>query len=118
MVDEPIVRVVRRYLQALNEHGIPVRYGIVFGSWARKSARPTSDVDVLVVSPVFDDQRRREDIALLWRVAARIDSRIEPIPVGEREFEKGEGGIIVEMARREGVRVPLVPEEEVDLTPL
>ncbi len=117
MVDEPVVHVVRHYLQALNEHGIPVRYGIVFGSWARKNAHPSSDIDVLVVSPVFDDQRRREDIALLWRVAARIDSRIEPIPIGEQEFEKGKGGIIVEMARREGVRVSLVPEEEVNLTP-
>jgi hypothetical protein len=34
MADEAIVKVVRRYLQALVRHGIPVRFGVLFGSQA------------------------------------------------------------------------------------
>ncbi len=43
-----------------------------------------------------------EDINLLWRMAARTDSRIEPIPVGQRQFEEDDSSAIIEIARREG----------------
>ena len=45
-----------------------------------------SEIDVLVVSPRFDAPRRRQDVDLLWQVAARTDSRIEPIPCGAGGF--------------------------------
>ena len=41
----------------------------------------------------------------LWCLAARIDSRIEPIPCGEREWERDDSRAVIEIARREGVRV-------------
>ena len=44
---------------------------------------------------------------LLWKVAARIDSRIEPIAVGKRQFEDGSDRAIVEIARREGQVITL-----------
>ena len=43
----------------------------------------------------------RQDIGLLWRVAARTDSRIEPIPCGMRQWHEGSSPI-AEVARREG----------------
>jgi predicted nucleotidyltransferase len=107
MVDESIVKVVRRYLQALVEQGIPVYQGVVFGSQARGHTHAWSDIDLLVVSPQFDDERRREDVNLLWRTAARVDTRIEPIAVGQRQFEEDDSSAIIEMARREGQVIPL-----------
>jgi predicted nucleotidyltransferase len=107
MVDESIVKVVRRYLQALVEQGIPVHHGVVFGSQARGHTHAWSDIDLLVVSPQFDDERRREDVNLLWRTAARVDTRIEPIAVGQRQFEEDDSSAIIEMARREGQVIPL-----------
>ena len=56
--------------------------GIIFGSQA-KERRGLGDIDLLVVSPRFDDMSGRDDINLLWRIAARTDSRIEPIPAGK-----------------------------------
>ncbi|MBI3303560.1 MAG: nucleotidyltransferase domain-containing protein [Deltaproteobacteria bacterium] len=105
MVDESIVIVVRNYLQALQRSGLAVHFGVVFGSQTTGKANEWSDIDLLVVSPHFDGQRNRDDIDLLWRLAARTDSRIEPIPCGERQWQADDSSAIVEVARREGERI-------------
>ena len=102
MVNQSIVNVVKQYLQTLIEQGIPVYQGIIFGSHASGQADIWSDIDLLVISPRFDNERKREDINLLWRMAARTDSRIEPIPVGQRQFDEDDSSAIIEIARREG----------------
>ena len=63
--------------------------------------------DLLVVSPRFDDQRSREDINLLWRLAAQTDNRIEPIPCGEQQWFEDDASAIIEIARREGETVTI-----------
>ena len=60
-----------------------------------------------MVSPRFDDERKREDVNLLWHIAARTDSRIEPIPVGQHQFEEDDSSAIIEIARREGQVISL-----------
>jgi hypothetical protein len=41
------------------------------------------------------------------RNAARTDSRIEPVPVGQRQYEEDDSSAILEIARREGFVIPL-----------
>jgi predicted nucleotidyltransferase len=94
-------------LQVVSEQGIPVRYGIVFGSQVTGRADVWSDIDLLVVSPKYDLPRKREDVNILWRIAARTDSRIEPIPVGERQYHEDDSSAIIEIARREGQMISL-----------
>jgi predicted nucleotidyltransferase len=105
MVDEPTVALVRRYLRQLREQGLAVSFGVVFGSYARGEPGIWSDIDLLVISPRFDRRRSRDDVNLLWRVAARTDSRIEPIPCGDRQWQEDRSSPIVEVARREGQTV-------------
>lgn len=107
MVAESIVESVRDYLQAVSSQGIPVEYGVVFGSQARGNTHEWSDIDLLVVSSLYDRRRTYEEAAILWEVAAFTDSRIEPIPVGERQFSEDDSSAIIEMARREGIRIDL-----------
>ena len=107
MVDESIVTNVRRYLRSVQDHGLAVRFGVVFGSQAAGQAGRWSDIDLLVVSPRFDGRRSRQDVDLLWRLAARADSRIEPIPCGERQWQEDDSSAIIEIARREGQRIAL-----------
>jgi len=61
----------------------------------------------LVISPRYDRKYGRKDINLLWRIAARTDSRIEPIPVGIKRWQTDDASTILEIARREGVRVSI-----------
>jgi predicted nucleotidyltransferase len=98
---------VRKYLRALQERGWVVRFGVVFGSQATGKAGQWSDIDLLVVSPRFDGPRERRDVDLLWRLAARADSRIEPIPCGERQWLEDDSSPIIEIARREGEQIAL-----------
>ena len=110
MVDESVVRGVRDYLRALQDRGLIVKFGVVFGSQVQGMPDSWSDIDLLVVSPRFDDLRDRGDIDLLWHVAARTDSRIEPIPCGERQWREDNASAIIEIARREGQPVAVTEE--------
>lgn len=107
MVDQTVVKSVQDYLKAVHNQGIEVRFGIVFGSHATGRSNSLSDIDVLIVSPVFDGPRKRKDIDMLWRLAARSDSRIEPVPCGERQWDEDSSSQIVEIARREGEIIEL-----------
>ena len=108
MVERSIVKKVQNYLQNVNNEGIPVSFGIIFGSQIKGSLDRWSDIDLLVVSRHFDRPRNRKDVDLLWKLAAKTDSRIEPIPCGEQQWDNDVSSAIVEIARREGetIRLP------------
>jgi predicted nucleotidyltransferase len=105
MVDRGIVESVKKYLSKLTAEGIPVQFGVIFGSYTQGRANKWSDIDLVVVSKKYDKNYSHEDINRLWRAAARTDSRIEPIPCGVEEWEKDDERIIIEVARREGVKI-------------
>ena len=107
MLDTSVITAVRHYLRALQRHGVAVRFGVVFGSQVTGSTDAWSDIDLLVVSPRFDTLYDRRIVDLLWRLSAQIDSRIEPIPCGVRQWEQDNASAIVEVARRHGERVAL-----------
>lgn len=107
MVAESVLDSVRRYLQRLQEHGIRVAFGVIFGSQVTGRADAWSDIDLLVVSPTFDQLTDRGWVDLLWHVAAQTDSRIEPLPCGLQHWYSDTTSPLVEMARREGHRVTL-----------
>jgi predicted nucleotidyltransferase len=107
MLEQDVAATVQRYLRAVQDSGIPVRFGVVFGSQVSGRRDEWSDIDVLVVSPAFDETRDRRQIALLWRLTAQVDSRIEPVPCGERQWESDDSSALIEIARRQGERVPL-----------
>ena len=102
MVSQSVITAVKNYLRHLLENEIDVRFAVVFGSQATGKADQWSDIDLLVVSPQFDDNLNRRDIDLLWRLAAHTDSRIEPVPCGESQWQEDDSSAIVEIARREG----------------
>lgn len=105
MLDESIITIVQKYLRNLKQHGFDVRFGVVFGSQVKGQADDWSDIDLLVVSPRFDQARNRKDVDLLWQLAARTDSRIEPLPCGEQQWNEADSSPIIGISRREGERV-------------
>lgn len=107
MVDERTVRVVQAYLRNLRQEGVAATAAIVFGSSARGNAGEWSDIDLVVVSPRFDEPFTIADVEALWVTAGRTDSRIEPIPCGERQWLDDDASEILKVARREGQAVTL-----------
>ncbi len=105
MATDDVVASIQDCIKALEAKGLPVRFAVLYGSFARGDEREWSDIDLVVVSPVFDGQAKNEDINLLWRVAGRTDTRIEPIPCGERQWVDDTSRAIIEIARREGTQI-------------
>jgi len=102
MLEKTILHSVKKYLQELQAQGIAVEAAVVFGSQCTGKAHEWSDIDLLVIAPQFDMMKDRSDISLLWRVAAGVDSRIEPIPCGARQWRNDQSSAIIETARRQG----------------
>ena len=98
MVAESIQRVVRNYLKAATQAGIPTHKGVLFGSQARGSAGDLSDIDLIVLSPALEPPHSRELVATLWRLCIDYDSRIEPIGCEENEWEADNSRLILEIA--------------------
>lgn len=104
MVESIIASAIKQYLASLPSVGIHVRKAVLFGSYAKGQAGQWSDIDLIIIAPEFDGRRDISLIKSLWR-ATGIDSRIEPIPCGEKEWETDESRPILEIARREGITI-------------
>ncbi|MCC6144065.1 MAG: nucleotidyltransferase domain-containing protein [Candidatus Hydrogenedentes bacterium] len=96
---------VSQYVQALREAELPVSAVVLAGSYAAGTPHEWSDIDLVIVSPAFDASDHWGSVELLWRTAATVDSRIEPIACGLKEWEEGGGGMIVAEARRHGIAI-------------
>jgi predicted nucleotidyltransferase len=107
MVDKAVLKTINKYLQMLSAQGVPVTAGVLFGSYVTGTPHEWSDIDLLVISPRFDEMPKRTDIDLLWHIAVVVDSRIEPITVGEQQFRNDNSSFIIDAARREGQIIPL-----------
>jgi hypothetical protein len=86
----------------LGAFGIHPQKAVLFGSFVTGKADEFSDIDLIVIAPEFDGNRQIQLIKNLWK-ATSADSRIEPIPCGEKEWESDHSRPILEIARREGV---------------
>ncbi|MBM3333700.1 nucleotidyltransferase domain-containing protein [Candidatus Sumerlaeota bacterium] len=106
MAADETLAILDRYLRKLLDAKLPVRGLVLYGSHARGDARPTSDIDVLVL---LDDSVSDEDVFRLWPeldfLTHCIDSRIETWPVTTSRFQTDEVSPLVLTARREGVSI-------------
>jgi predicted nucleotidyltransferase len=105
MVDDAILKIIRKYLAALPAVGIHPSRAILFGSFARGDAGEWSDIDLVVVAPEFDDEYDCTVAQKLWGATGSADDRIEPVPCGETEWETDGRRPLLTIARREGIEI-------------
>jgi uncharacterized protein len=105
MISLPVEMAVRRYLAAAAEAGIHARRAVLIGSQALGKADEWSDIDLVVIAPELEPPADRRLINRLWELRATTDSRVEPIPCGDKEWENDQSRPILEIARREGVEI-------------
>lgn len=105
MVENSIITAIQKYIAALTHVGIHASRAVLYGSYATGRADVWSDIDVIVIAPEFDGLKNRGLVELLWQVTMMADSRIEPIPCGEKEWENNQTRPILEIARQEGLEV-------------
>lgn len=81
------IRVIKEFVNALKREGITIDRVILYGSYVKGNVRPDSDIDVAVISKDFGKDRVEEGM-ILYRIAGKIDPRLEPVPFSTKTYEK------------------------------
>ncbi len=83
----------------------PIKKMILYGSYARGTATPDSDIDVAVVID-WPRKNQWDQIGLaLWQQAGTVDSRLEPRCVFWSEYQDHEPASILAEICRSGVAI-------------
>ena len=106
MARRSIAPVLERFVQAVRAQGISVDRVILYGSQASGRQRPESDIDVAIISRDFGKDQVEERMRL-FRIAGGIDSRIEPIALSKRSFDKDTWIPIIHEIREHGIALKI-----------
>lgn len=98
------VRIIGNFSKALKKHGVYADYLILYGSYAKGTARPDSDIDVAVVSGSFGKDRVEEGM-MLFRIAGTVDSRLEPVPISIKAYENDTWIPLIYEIREKGIKL-------------
>jgi len=98
--EDPIIEIVKKYIEELEKNKIHISKAILFGSYALGKGKPESDIDVALISEAFSGDRF-EDRRKIVPLRRKIDSRIEPIPFRPEDFENG--GVMAEEIKKTGI---------------
>ncbi len=74
-----IIKLAKNYLAVVEASGIPVEQALIFGSQAKGTARPDSDIDLAIISPIFGKDTFEERLRLM-RLRQK-NYEIEPHPL-------------------------------------
>jgi predicted nucleotidyltransferase len=100
------IKIIRQFVKTLKQEGIVVDHVILYGSYAKGNVRPDSDIDVAVVSKHFGRDRVEKGMNL-FRIAGKIDPRIEPIPISSESYEKDTWIPLIYEIKQKGIEVEL-----------
>lgn len=78
-VNQKITKTIKDYGKALKAENIKVERLILFGSYAKGTAKSYSDIDLCVVSPQFGKNRFEERVKLM-KLTIDLGENIEPHP--------------------------------------
>jgi predicted nucleotidyltransferase len=104
MAEKSIIEIVKKYVRILLEHDFPISSVFLFGSHAIGNAVSDSDIDILIVSPLFDEDPHAR-IGELWSLTRKVDTRLEPIPIGEKSFQTDHITPLLQIVRQTGLKI-------------
>jgi len=106
MVKKEIVKNLQKLHQAVEKTGIRITKVILYGSYANGTFNRDSDIDVAIVSPDFGRDRFEEGVAL-FKIASKIDPRIEPVAVSLNSYQKDTWLPLIYDIREKGVEISM-----------
>ncbi len=80
------LKIIEKFVKRLRQEGISVDRVILYGSYAAEERRRDSDIDVAIVSRDFGKDRVEEGM-VLYRIAGKVDTRLEPVPISVEAYE-------------------------------
>lgn len=104
MVKSEIISALKKYRKTLTAEGITVSKMVLYGSQANGHSNKDSDIDVAVISQEFGQDRFEEGVRL-FKLAYKIDPRIEPIPLSVRAYKNDTWVPLIYEIRTKGIEV-------------
>ncbi|MCB4791360.1 MAG: nucleotidyltransferase domain-containing protein [Elusimicrobia bacterium] len=106
MAKRTIIRAKDLLFKLFRERDISLEKVVVFGSYAKKTARPDSDLDIIVVSRAFRDKDIFKRVELASGISGSlVHAMNKPIDLmfySDKEWESG-SSIIMNTAKHEGL---------------
>ena len=100
------IRVIKKFIDALRREGINIDRVILYGSYAKGNVRPDSDIDIAIISKDFGKDRVEEGMTL-YRIAGKIDPRLEPVPFSREMYENDTWIPLIYEIREKGVELKI-----------
>ena len=97
-IEKSSLTVVFKFLRLLKKKGVKVSQAILFGSYAKGRTNGDSDIDIAIVSRQFGVNNFKEMI-FLRRLALKVDSRLEPVPLTPDDLEDHYSTLVQEIKR-------------------
>lgn len=89
---------INTFTRMVKQQGISVSKVILFGSYAKGRTHADSDIDVAVVSTQFG-RDTADEMMMLRKIALRVDSRIEPVPLCPEDLDDNFSTLAQEIKR-------------------
>ena len=105
MVEKRIIEITKSYINELKNNGIEITAAYLYGSHTTNQANSESDIDLLLVSPQFEDKDEESVLVKVWFSKIRIANRIEPILVNSNRFEKDDYSPIIALVKEQGILI-------------
>lgn len=102
MAPQSVKSVIKRFKSALESAHFPDAKLYLFGSYARGDARPDSDIDICLVSRVFETQKEEYEKEAIV-IAFGIDSRIQVVVTDPYKFRKDPLSPLYSRIRKEAI---------------
>ena len=84
-IPDTIKNIIQQYLAALKKHNIPVQQVFLFGSYATGTYNRWSDIDLALVSNIFEGSRI-QDRKKVRPITLSISSLLEVLPYRPNDF--------------------------------
>lgn len=84
-VPDKVKKIIDKYLIALRDNNIAVNQAILFGSYAKGNYDAWSDIDLVLVSEVFEGIRIK-DRGKIRLITLNVSSDIEVLPYCPKDF--------------------------------
>jgi len=102
VIPDKIKKIVFEFINELEKNNIPIDDVFLFGSYAKGNYTPDSDIDLLIVSPIFKGDKI-EDRKKIRRYILKISSYLEIIPCSREEFQ--EKNPFIEEITKNGLKI-------------
>jgi predicted nucleotidyltransferase len=88
-MDQRTNKIINDFIYAVSEQYSKLVTAYIFGSYAKDSDRPDSDIDIALIIDNLKDEEKFDVQVQLILLAAKFNLRIEPHPIPKDDFNSG-----------------------------